>query len=111
MAWADLADKVVAAGCKAFGVGVVNYQPAATAAFDLASGGVFTAEHEIVAETEGGQVASTAPMLGVRASDFPTGQPPRQDDKLTLVDPAENYRVREVQPDGVAGYSLILWES
>lgn len=109
MAWADLADKVVAAGCKAFGE-PVNFQPDAAAAFDLASGGVFTAEHEIVAETAEGQVASTAPMLGVRASDFPSGQPPRQGDKLTLTGRAETYRVREAQPDGVAGYSLILWK-
>lgn len=95
---------------KAFGE-PVNYQPAAAAAFDLGSGGVFTAEHEIVAETAEGQVASTAPMLGVRASDFPAGQPPRQGDTLTLTDRGKSYKVREPQPDGVAGYRLILWEA
>ena len=112
--WADLAGGLLATATRTFahktpivftpqaGTPVTFNDPANCEAGPFA---VFDAAHQVV---ELGEVDvpidSTAPVLGVRLSDFPTA--PSQDD--TAVIDGGTYRVVSVQPDGQGGAMLVL---
>lgn len=107
--WANLADGVLVAAMQTFGV-TVNYAAQRELDFDMQA--VFDAAHEFVASEGDAQFTTTAPSLGVRLASFPPGIDPKQDDVVTVYDPAgiadQCFRVVDAQPDGQGGSMLRL---
>ncbi|MEW6775026.1 MAG: hypothetical protein AB1405_01910 [Bdellovibrionota bacterium] len=109
MGWKDIARRVDRAGVRKFreDAGAVLYRPQEGTPFEPASGGVFTAAHEVVTlnETEGTEVSSTAPVLGIHLPDFAI--PPKRGDGVDIN--GEAYAVDDIKPDSEGqGAMLVL---
>lgn len=100
MAWADLADCMLGVAVGTFNEVGVIYTPASGSPFPLQA--VFDSAHLSVDPGTGAPISSSNPILGIRNSDMPA--PPTKGDRVTVR--GVQYRVFDVQADGVAG-SLI----
>lgn len=106
MAWNDAADDVLAACMDVFGdAHSVDFAAPVVVKSAFGTGrGVFDAAHELV--DTGGEfpVSTTAPVLGIRLSEFTVV--PEMGNEV-VIDGA-NYRIDDVQPDGQGGAKLML---
>lgn len=85
--------------------GLVNYAPAAGAAFALAEAVFDDAFHQIIAFGDGtSAVVTTEPKLGVRLALMPAM--PVQGDELTIPRLGKRYAVKTVEPDS-HGWALL----
>lgn len=102
MSWNDLTDGVMRAATNTFGE-TVSYTPSGGSAFDVQ--GIFR-DQFLEIDSNGYEVLTDTPNLGVRNSDFSTT--PAQGDTLVLN--STTYTVQAVHKDGEAGSTLILQE-
>jgi hypothetical protein len=102
-------DTLVIGPCTAVFGETVLYQPLGGVAYAVA--GIFDEAYQEQFPIEGltpGNVSNTRPMLGVQLSQFPAGQPPMQDDVLTIVRTGQAYWVNEVRVDSHGAARLLL---
>lgn len=112
MGWASMANRMLGVAVRTFSEPSAEVDPAA-AVYWLADGvepgtalaqAVFDSAHVAVDPETGAPVSSTSPVLGVRLSDLPNE--PTNRDRIRAR--GVLYRISDVQPDGVAGVTLIL---
>ncbi len=96
-------DAALAAAMRAFGVPVV-YSPRGGTAFDTV--GAFNAAYADVDFSSGVPVASSKPMLGIRASQVPAGVVCGQGDRVNVA--SADWLVVNVEPDGRGHLRCIL---
>lgn len=112
MGWASMADRMLGVALRTFSEPTADIDPL-RAVYWLAEGvapgialpqAVFDSAHVAVDPETGALVSTLHPVLGVRLSDLP-GVPTTRDQVRAR---GVLYRVHDVQPDGVAGVTIIL---
>lgn len=108
--------KTVLAACQAVFGDPVTYHPVASAPgmAPFAARGIFEADHELIEDMTGSHamggrnldvpLSTTAPILGIRQSEFPVQ--PKQDDEVTIRGVV--YVVFDVKPDAEGETILVL---
>lgn len=112
MDWGSMANRMLGVAVRTFSEPTAEVNPAG-AAYWLTDGvepgvglpqAVFDSAHiEVDAET-GAPVSSVNPVLGLRLSDLPNEPTSRDRVRVRGV----LYKINDVQPDGVAGVTIIL---
>lgn len=85
----------------------ITYMPATGSPFSTS--GVFDeAYHPVILLDNGPTMTTENPVLGVRASSFPSTQPPRKGDKLSIASVSSVFSVKDARPDGHGAIKLML---
>lgn len=106
MSFRDLTEAALGRCLDAFGESA-EYRPSAEDADPYSIKGIFSDEFIELDVTSGAQIVSRTPNLGVRLSDFETGDP-KKGDTVFLTRTATEYKVVKVQRDGEVGAVLVL---
>lgn len=89
--------------------GLPIYRPAEGAPFTLTDAVFDDAFHALVMGSDGAELGTVQPVLGVRLSLFPT--PPERGDEVDVPRAGMSFVVQEVQPDGHGHAKLLLSRS